>query len=99
MHIRKSRVSYGPQPHDLGLAGAMHVAGKRPVDLLPLGDGLSQPLVLGAKSLDLWSPRLLDGEFEICGVVARLFEIASAYEAGTRHRRAPKGFGPLAGEP
>jgi Asp-tRNA(Asn)/Glu-tRNA(Gln) amidotransferase A subunit family amidase len=30
---------------------------------------------------------------------ARLFEIASAYEAGTRHRRAPKGFGPLAGEP
>jgi amidase len=30
---------------------------------------------------------------------ARLFEIASAYEAGTRHRRAPRGFGPLAGEP
>ncbi len=30
---------------------------------------------------------------------ARLFEIASAYEAGTAHRRAPKGFGPLAGEP
>jgi Asp-tRNA(Asn)/Glu-tRNA(Gln) amidotransferase A subunit family amidase len=28
-----------------------------------------------------------------------LFEIASAYEAGTKHRRAPKGFGPLAGEP
>jgi Asp-tRNA(Asn)/Glu-tRNA(Gln) amidotransferase A subunit family amidase len=30
---------------------------------------------------------------------ALLFEIASAYEAGTTHRRAPKGFGPLAGEP
>ena len=30
---------------------------------------------------------------------ALLFEIASAYEAGTRHRRPPKGFGPLAGEP
>src|SRR6195256_358101 len=30
---------------------------------------------------------------------ARLFEIASAYQAGTTHRRAPKGFGPLAGEP
>jgi amidase len=28
-----------------------------------------------------------------------LFEISSAYEAGTKHRRAPKGFGPLAGEP
>jgi Asp-tRNA(Asn)/Glu-tRNA(Gln) amidotransferase A subunit family amidase len=28
-----------------------------------------------------------------------LFEIASAYEAGTKHRRPPKGFGPLAGEP
>ena len=30
---------------------------------------------------------------------ANLFEIASAYEAGTRHRRPPKGFGPLRGEP
>jgi amidase len=30
---------------------------------------------------------------------ALLFEIASAYEASTTHRRAPKGFGPLAGEP
>jgi amidase len=30
---------------------------------------------------------------------ALLFEIASAYEGGTTHRRAPKGFGPLAGEP
>jgi amidase len=30
---------------------------------------------------------------------ALLFEIASAYEAGTKHRRPPKGFGPLAGEP
>ena len=30
---------------------------------------------------------------------ALLFEIASAYEAGTRHRRPPKGFGPLKGEP
>jgi amidase len=30
---------------------------------------------------------------------ARLFEIASAYESGTKHRRPPKGFGPLAGEP
>ena len=30
---------------------------------------------------------------------ASLFEIASAYEAGTKHRRAPKGFGPLRGEP
>ncbi len=30
---------------------------------------------------------------------ALLFEIASAYEAGTRHRQPPKGFGPLAGEP
>jgi len=30
---------------------------------------------------------------------ALLFEIASAYQAGTTHRRAPKGFGPLAGEP
>ena len=30
---------------------------------------------------------------------ALLFEIASAYEAGTRHRRPPTGFGPLAGEP
>ena len=30
---------------------------------------------------------------------AMLFEIASAYEAGTQHRRPPKGFGPLAGEP
>jgi Asp-tRNA(Asn)/Glu-tRNA(Gln) amidotransferase A subunit family amidase len=30
---------------------------------------------------------------------ALLFEIASAYEIGTRHRRPPKGFGPLAGEP
>jgi hypothetical protein len=28
-----------------------------------------------------------------------LFEIASAYEAGTKHRRPPNGFGPLAGEP
>jgi amidase len=28
-----------------------------------------------------------------------LFEIASAYEAGTKHRRPAKGFGPLAGEP
>jgi Asp-tRNA(Asn)/Glu-tRNA(Gln) amidotransferase A subunit family amidase len=30
---------------------------------------------------------------------ALLFEIASAFEAGTKHRRPPKGFGPLAGEP
>jgi Asp-tRNA(Asn)/Glu-tRNA(Gln) amidotransferase A subunit family amidase len=30
---------------------------------------------------------------------ALLFEIASAYEAGTKHRQPPKGFGPLAGEP
>jgi len=30
---------------------------------------------------------------------AILFEIASAYEAGTKHRRAPKGFGPVKGEP
>jgi Asp-tRNA(Asn)/Glu-tRNA(Gln) amidotransferase A subunit family amidase len=30
---------------------------------------------------------------------AMLFEIAAAYEAGTRHRRPPKAFGPLAGEP
>jgi len=30
---------------------------------------------------------------------ARLFELASAHEAGTKHRRPPKGFGPLAGEP
>jgi Asp-tRNA(Asn)/Glu-tRNA(Gln) amidotransferase A subunit family amidase len=30
---------------------------------------------------------------------ARLFEIASAYEAGTKHRRPPKGFGPLGEEP
>jgi amidase len=30
---------------------------------------------------------------------ALLFEIASAYEAGTKHRRPPKGFGALAGEP
>jgi len=30
---------------------------------------------------------------------ALLFEIASAYEAGTKHRRPPKGYGPLAGEP
>ena len=30
---------------------------------------------------------------------ALLFEIAAAYEAGTKHRRPPKGFGPLAGEP
>jgi amidase len=30
---------------------------------------------------------------------ALLLEIASAYEAGTKHRRSPKGFGPLSGEP
>jgi Asp-tRNA(Asn)/Glu-tRNA(Gln) amidotransferase A subunit family amidase len=30
---------------------------------------------------------------------ATLFEIASAYEAGTKHRRPPKGFGPVKGEP
>jgi len=30
---------------------------------------------------------------------ATLLEIASAYEAGTRHRRPPKAFGPLKGEP
>jgi amidase len=30
---------------------------------------------------------------------SRLFEIASAYEAGTKHRHPPKGFGPLAQEP
>jgi len=30
---------------------------------------------------------------------ALLFEIASAFEAGTKHRRPPKGFGPVAGEP
>jgi len=30
---------------------------------------------------------------------AVLFEIASAYEAGTKHRRSPKGFGPIVGEP
>jgi len=30
---------------------------------------------------------------------ALLFEIASAYEAGTKHRRPPKEFGPLKGEP
>ncbi|HKY07404.1 MAG TPA: amidase [Candidatus Binatia bacterium] len=30
---------------------------------------------------------------------AKLFEIASAYEAGTKHRRPPKGFGSLKGEP
>jgi len=30
---------------------------------------------------------------------ATLFEIASAYEAGTKHRRPPKGFEPLKGEP
>ena len=30
---------------------------------------------------------------------ATLFEIASAYEAGTKHRRPPKAFGPLKGEP
>ena len=28
-----------------------------------------------------------------------LFEITSAYEAGTKHRRSPKAFGPLKGEP
>jgi hypothetical protein len=28
-----------------------------------------------------------------------LFEIASAYEAGTKHRRPSNEFGPLAGEP
>jgi len=30
---------------------------------------------------------------------ALLFEIAAAREAGTKHRRPPKGFGLLAGEP
>jgi amidase len=30
---------------------------------------------------------------------ALLFEIASAFEAGTKHRLPPKGFGPLKGEP
>ncbi len=30
---------------------------------------------------------------------ALLFEIASAYETGTKHRRPPKGFGPLPSEP
>jgi Asp-tRNA(Asn)/Glu-tRNA(Gln) amidotransferase A subunit family amidase len=30
---------------------------------------------------------------------ALLFEIASAYEAGTKHRRPPNGFGPLKDEP
>ena len=30
---------------------------------------------------------------------ATLFEIGSAYEAGTKHRRPPKAFGPLKGEP
>jgi amidase len=30
---------------------------------------------------------------------ALLFEIASVYESGTKHRRPPKGFGPLVGEP
>lgn len=30
---------------------------------------------------------------------ALLFEIASAYEHGAKHRRPPTGFGPLAGEP
>ena len=30
---------------------------------------------------------------------ATLFEIASGYEAGTKHRRPPKGFGPIQGEP
>jgi hypothetical protein len=30
---------------------------------------------------------------------ALLFEITSAYETGTKHRRPPKGFGPLGGEP
>jgi Asp-tRNA(Asn)/Glu-tRNA(Gln) amidotransferase A subunit family amidase len=30
---------------------------------------------------------------------ALLFEITSAYATGTKHRRPPKGFGPLAGEP
>ncbi len=30
---------------------------------------------------------------------ATLFEIASAYEAGTKQRKPPKGFGPLKGEP
>src|SRR3984957_13174967 len=30
---------------------------------------------------------------------ALLFEIASAYEAGTKHRRPPKAFGPLSAEP
>ena len=30
---------------------------------------------------------------------ANLFEITSAYETGTQHRRPPKGFGPLKGEP
>jgi Asp-tRNA(Asn)/Glu-tRNA(Gln) amidotransferase A subunit family amidase len=30
---------------------------------------------------------------------ATLFEIASAYEAGTKHRRPPKAFGSLKGEP
>jgi Asp-tRNA(Asn)/Glu-tRNA(Gln) amidotransferase A subunit family amidase len=30
---------------------------------------------------------------------ARLFEIASAYQSGTKHRGPPKAFGPLAGEP
>jgi Asp-tRNA(Asn)/Glu-tRNA(Gln) amidotransferase A subunit family amidase len=30
---------------------------------------------------------------------ATLFEIASAFEAGTKHRRPPKAFGPLKEEP
>jgi hypothetical protein len=30
---------------------------------------------------------------------ADLFEITLAHEAGTKYRRAPKGFGPLKGEP
>jgi amidase len=65
-------------------------------------DRVPDPSDPNGSRLDVAKPDQIPVAMEFLGRSfdeALLFEIASAYEAGTKHRRPPKGFGPLAGEP
>jgi Asp-tRNA(Asn)/Glu-tRNA(Gln) amidotransferase A subunit family amidase len=65
-------------------------------------DRVPDPSDPNGSRLDVAKPDQIPVAMEFLGRSfdeALLLEIASAYEAGTKHRRPPKGFGPLAGEP
>jgi len=65
-------------------------------------DRVPDPSDPNGSRLDVAKPDQIPVAMEFLGRSfdeALLFEIASAYEAGTKHRRPPKGFGPLAAEP